>query len=170
MQPAVLLDRDGTIIVDTGFVASPADVALLEGAGEGLRALAALGYRLVVISNQSGVGRGMFDTDAVWAVDTEMRRQLAEFGVAIDGSYYCPHHPDDGCECRKPSPYMIRLAADELGLDLERSWMVGDRQTDLDAGRSAGCRTAACGFTSTDGSSPVIQSLVELAEVLHGSC
>jgi D-glycero-D-manno-heptose 1,7-bisphosphate phosphatase len=170
----MFLDRDGTLIEDVGYIADPDHVRVLPGAAAALRDLAGEGYAIVVISNQSGVGRGMFDIETVWAVDAEMRRRFAADGVAIDASYYCPHGPDDGCECRKPSPGMLLQAADELELDLARSWMVGDRDSDVEAGLAAGCHAAALGFLpagprSSAAGSLVVESLPELVEVIRGT-
>jgi D-glycero-D-manno-heptose 1,7-bisphosphate phosphatase len=103
---------------------------------------------------------------SVWSIDAEMRRQLLEQEASITASYYCPHHPDDACACRKPGVALLRQAAADLDLDLKASWMVGDRQSDLDAGSAAGCHVAALGFQPLDPATRVIGSLLELTEVL----
>jgi len=136
---AAFLDRDGTIIVDTGFVADPADVQLLPGATDALRGLAADGWALVIISNQSGIARGLITRDQAAAVHDRVVALLAKDDVALDGSYYCFHAPDERCGCRKPSPSMILKAADDLRLDVASSVMVGDRESDASAGTAAGC-------------------------------
>lgn len=147
MRPAVFMDRDGTIIEEAHYIASPEQVRLLPGAAAGIRALREAGFACVVISNQSAVGRGMIQEADVLAVQAEVERQLAaEGGAALDGFYWCPvkplgtdreviEHPD-----RKPGPGLLLRAAEDLGLDLARSWMVGDLISDLLAGRNAGVR------------------------------
>jgi D-glycero-D-manno-heptose 1,7-bisphosphate phosphatase len=169
MRRGLFLDRDGTIIVDTGFVSRPSDVILLPGIGGVLRAADALGFVLVVISNQSGVGRGMFDQRAVVAVDDEMRRQLALERVELASpSYYCYDSPEVGCNCRKPSPQLLQRAAADHGIDLAASVMMGDRQSDVEAGLNAGCRAVALGFDPVGVNAIRIEDLAELVSVLNG--
>jgi histidinol-phosphate phosphatase family protein len=145
---AIFLDKDGTLIEDVPYNVDPAHIRLMPGSAEGLRALHAAGYRLVVISNQSGVARGLFPETALAAVEGRLRELLAEAGVPLGGFYYCPHHPQGSvaayaveCSCRKPQPGLILRAAREHGLDLAASWFVGDILNDVEAGRAAGCRT-----------------------------
>lgn len=142
---AVFLDRDGTIIVDVGFISDPADIELVPACTEGLAALSKAGFKLVVVSNQSGIGRGLITEDQARQVDQECVTRLAGLGIHLDGTYYCPHTPEEGCSCRKPLPGMLLLAAEQLDLDLATSWMIGDRVSDIEAGRLAGCRTALLG-------------------------
>lgn len=169
MRRALFLDRDGTIIVDTGFVARPADVTLLPGVSDVLREARALGFELVVISNQSGVGRGMFDRDVVRSVDEEMRRLLALEGVELaTPSYYCYHAPDEFCTCRKPSAELLQRAAADMNLDLSASVMIGDRQSDVDAGLNAGCHAVAFGFDPVGCDAIRIDAIAELIDVLTG--
>lgn len=143
---AAFLDRDGTLIVDRGFIRAPDEVELVAGAADGARALAEAGFSLVIVSNQSGIGRGVFDEAQADAVHARVVSKLRERGVEIAASYRCPHAPAaDGaptCSCRKPLPGMLLQAAQEHGFDLRRSWMIGDRPRDAAAGRAAGCRTA----------------------------
>jgi len=131
-RPAIFLDRDGTIIVEREYLADPADVALERGAAEGLRRLQHLGWPLVVVSNQSGVGRGYFPESAVHAVNARVADLLRAEGVTIAGWYHCPHAPDDRCACRKPADGMIRQASADLGLDPTRSVMIGDKPSDVE--------------------------------------
>ena len=145
---AVFLDKDGTLVEDVPYNVDPAQVRLMPGAAEGLRLLVAAGYRLVVVSNQSGVARGYFAEEALAAVETRLRQLLEEVGVCLGGFYYCPHHPQGcvagyaiACDCRKPQPGLVVRAAQEHGLDLSQSWFVGDILDDVEAGRRAGCRT-----------------------------
>jgi D-glycero-D-manno-heptose 1,7-bisphosphate phosphatase len=123
-------------------------VKLIPGAAEAVAALNRAGRAVVVVTNQAGVAKGMFTAAAVEAVHAFLAEQLAGYGARIDAFYYCPHHPEGEvseyrtrCACRKPEPGMLRAAAAALGLDPARSWMVGDRETDLAAGAAAGCRT-----------------------------
>lgn len=139
---AVFLDRDGTLIYDRGYLADPAGVELLPDTLAALRLLRARGLALVLVTNQSGVGRGMFSHGAVAAVHRRLAELLAAQAIVLDGVYYCPHAPWDGCDCRKPRPGMLLRAARDLDLDLERSFMAGDKLDDVAAGRRAGCRTA----------------------------
>jgi D-glycero-D-manno-heptose 1,7-bisphosphate phosphatase len=138
-SPAVFLDRDGTLMRDVDYCGDPKDVDLLPGVPAALRALKDRGYKLIVITNQSGIGRGYFNDDQYRAVEAELARRIGE-GV-IDATYYCPHLPDAGCQCRKPSPEMVLQAAREHDVDLARSFFIGDKRSDLDCGRAAGVKT-----------------------------
>lgn len=137
-RPALLLDRDGTLIVDVGYPRDPALVELVPGAVEALRELQR-DRALVVISNQSGIARGKITEAEAEAVHARFVELFARAGVTFSGCYYCPHGPDEGCRCRKPAPGLIEDAARELGLDLAHSVMIGDKPSDLAAGRAAGC-------------------------------
>jgi histidinol-phosphate phosphatase family protein len=148
MQPAVFLDRDGTLIREAEYLADPAGVELLPGIPEGLRALRAAGYALVVTSNQSGVARGYFDEETVGRVNGRMRELLRAQSADVDAVYYCPHHPRGTvpaytreCACRKPAPGMIQAAEKDLDLDLGRSWVVGDKDLDIAFGKNQGLKT-----------------------------
>jgi len=145
---AVFLDKDGTLIDDVPYNVDPDRIRLAVGASEGLPHLQAAGFRLIVISNQSGVARGLFAEAALEAVRERLTQLLADIGVELDGFYYCPHHPDGvvpeyavACHCRKPQPGGILAAAQTHGIALEESWFVGDILDDVEAGRRAGCRT-----------------------------
>ena len=144
-RPAVFLDRDGTLIEDVGYPRDPETVRLLEGAVEALAALRRAGYALVVVSNQSGIGRGIVKQEQAEAVHERFVEELRAHGVELDDVRYCPHTPEDACDCRKPAAGLLLASADELGIDLARSFMVGDNPTDVDAGRAAGCRTVLLG-------------------------
>src|SRR4051794_39103249 len=146
--PAVFLDKDGTLIDDVPYNVDPRRIELAQGAAEGAAVLSEAGYALVVVSNQSGVARGIFTEDALPAVEHRIRELLANFDVPLAGFYYCPHHPLGSipryaaqCSCRKPQPGMILQAAKELRLDLAESWLIGDILDDIEAGHRAGCRT-----------------------------
>jgi histidinol-phosphate phosphatase family protein len=139
LRPAVFLDRDGTLNEECGYVTQPEQVRLLAGAADAVRSLREAGLVCVVVTNQSAVGRGLMTEADLHRVHDELRRQLGAEGAALDGLYFCPALPGDDPE-RKPAPGMLLRAAREMGLDLARSWMVGDSDRDLLAGRSAGCR------------------------------
>ncbi len=144
---ALFLDRDGTLIVDVGYPRQPERVELVPGAAEALAELQT-SWALVVISNQSGIGRGRITESEAAAVHARFLEMFAAVGVTFAGSYYCPHAPHAACRCRKPLPGMIEDAARELDLDLAASAIVGDKPSDLEAGRAAGCRTLV--FFATD--------------------
>jgi D-glycero-D-manno-heptose 1,7-bisphosphate phosphatase len=142
-MPAVFLDRDGTLNRETGYLHDWADWRWLPGAPQALARLYGRGYRLVVVSNQSGLARGLYGKEAVDALHRRVNEDLAGFGAVIEAFYYCPHHPEfsGDCSCRKPKPGLLLQAADELGLDCRASWMIGDKMSDILAGRAAGCRS-----------------------------
>jgi D-glycero-D-manno-heptose 1,7-bisphosphate phosphatase len=138
LRPALLLDRDGTLITDVGYPRDPARVEPLPGAFEALRGLEAT-FALVIVSNQSGIGRGLITLAEARAVHDRVIEVFARAGIAFAGAYYCPHAPDAGCACRKPAPGLLLEAARELGLDLAASVMLGDKASDVAAGLAAGC-------------------------------
>lgn len=145
-RPAVFLDRDGTLIEPVPYLSDPAQVHLLPGSALAIRRLRRNGFACVVVTNQSGIGRGLIRADQLQAVHAEMCRQLAAGGAELDAIYYCPSMPsstgpvliDD--HDRKPGPEMLLRAAADLQLDVSASWMIGDRISDVLAGRHAGCR------------------------------
>jgi D-glycero-D-manno-heptose 1,7-bisphosphate phosphatase len=140
-QRALFLDRDGTLCELVPYLSDPDGVRLVRGAASALARAKAAGYRLVVVTNQSGIARGLFTRADVEAVHAEVSRQLARHGLALDGYYVCPHHPDHSgaCDCRKPQPGLIRRAARDLGIDCRRSFVIGDTIEDAQAGAAAGC-------------------------------
>ncbi len=137
IAPAVFLDRDGTLMIDVEYCGDPARVAVFPGAADALARLRTGGYRLVMVSNQSGIGRGYFTEEDFQRVQTELTRQLGDAG-RLDGAYHCPERPEGASERRKPGPGMILEAARDLGLDLGKSYIVGDSRADVEAGRRAG--------------------------------
>ncbi|MFJ4982133.1 D-glycero-alpha-D-manno-heptose-1,7-bisphosphate 7-phosphatase [Streptomyces coeruleorubidus] len=160
-RAAVFLDRDGTVTEPRHYPARPADLVLAPGVGPALRRLQRQGWSLVLVTNQSGLARGLFSLRTLDAMHRYLRTLLTSHGVRLDGIYVCPHHPDgavDGlsfrCACRKPNAGLLVVAAEELDLDLASSWMVGDFASDIDAGRRAGCRTAWVGPAATTGTRP----------------
>ena len=145
---AVFLDRDNTIMEDPGYLSDPEAVKLLPGVELALKSLAGAGYKLAIVTNQSGIARGMLTEEALENIHAELRRQLGKQNVHIDAIYHCPFHPEGTVEeyakesdlC-KPRPGMLLKGAAELGVDLSKSWMVGDSGRDIEAGQRAGCRT-----------------------------
>jgi len=138
-ERALFLDRDGTLIRDTSYPRDPTLVELLPGAADALRAAREAGVRLVIVSNQSGVARGLITPAEAAAVQRRVVELFESEGVHFDGAYFCFHGPDDGCECRKPAPGLLLRAASELTLSLSGSMMIGDKASDVEAGRAAGC-------------------------------
>lgn len=145
---AVFLDKDGTLVRNVPYNVDPELVELTPLAGYALKVLKSGGYRLLLVSNQSGIARGYFPESALRAVEDRIQTLLARDGVAIDGFYYCPHLPGAAvaryavhCTCRKPHAGLLRRAAAEHGIDITRSWLIGDILDDIEAGRRSGCRT-----------------------------
>jgi D-glycero-D-manno-heptose 1,7-bisphosphate phosphatase len=136
--PALFVDRDGTLIEDPGYLADPAGVRLIPHAAEALQRFSTAGYALVLVTNQSGVGRGFFGWTAYDRVAETVRDRLAQAGVRLDAELVCGHAPDDGCDWRKPAPGMLREAISRLSLDPAGSVMVGDKLSDLEAAAGAG--------------------------------
>ena len=136
---AVFLDRDGTVMRDVDYCGDPARVEVFPGAADALRRLKANGYKLIILTNQSGIARGYFNDDDYRAVEREFLRQLG--GELIDATYYCPDLPDANSPRRKPAPGMILEAQRDHGLDLARSYLIGDKRSDIACGRNAGVRT-----------------------------
>ena len=139
-SPLIFLDRDGTLNFDPGYIHQPEKVQLLDGVIPGLKRLQGH-YRFVVISNQSGIARGYHGHDEVIAVNERIEELLELHNLKIERFYYCPHVPDDNCPCRKPKPNLLYKAVDELGGDINNSWMIGDKPSDIGAGKAAGART-----------------------------
>jgi D-glycero-D-manno-heptose 1,7-bisphosphate phosphatase len=134
----VFLDRDGTLVIERGYLSDPDDIELLPGTAQALRELKAAGYPLVVISNQSGVGRGFYPESRVHEAMARLRHELRARGVELDAVYFCPHRPEAGCACRKPGTALLERAADDLELTLRHSVMVGDKMLDVETGHRAG--------------------------------
>lgn len=145
-RKAVFLDRDGTINVEVQYLSAVADFQFIPEVPQALKRLKDAGFLLVVVTNQSGIGRGYYDEAALDAIHSHMHAELAGFGAAIDACYFCPHHPEHAiapylkeCGCRKPLPGMLQQAADDLDIDLAASFMIGDKLADVEAGINAGC-------------------------------
>lgn len=176
--PAVFLDRDGTINVDHGYVHEIDQFQFIEGVIDAMRELKAMGFALIVVTNQSGIARGKFTEDQFMQLTEWMDWSLADRGVDLDGIYFCPHHPEHGsdeyrqvCDCRKPQPGMLISAQRHLNIDMAASYMVGDKAEDMQAGIAAGVGTkvlvrsgkpiTAQGESLADG---IIASLAELPQ------
>lgn len=138
LRPALFIDRDGTLMEEVDHCCDPALVKAYAGASEELTRARSLGWATIIVTNQSGIGRGYFTVEQFEAVQRELLRQL---GDVIDASYMAPDHPDNPTPRRKPAPGMLLEAAAEHGIDLSRSWMIGDKAIDIECGRNAGART-----------------------------
>lgn len=148
MKAALFIDRDGTLNVEANYLHKPEEVVLIPGTPEALAKVNARGIPVIVVTNQAGIGRGMYGWDDFKAVTERIAELLAEAGAHVDGTYASPHHEKGIGEYvvadhpdRKPNPGMLLRAAQEHGIDLSKSWMVGDKPIDVEAGRNAGCRT-----------------------------
>lgn len=143
--PGVLLDRDGTLIRDVGYLSRVDQIELLPQAAESLRLLRDAGLKIAIVTNQSAVGRGLLDEAGLASIHRELERSLASGGATVDGIYYCPHHPTEAigayrtrCDCRKPDVGMARRAAEDLDLDLSRSYVIGDKVSDMELAERIG--------------------------------
>lgn len=171
----VLLDRDGTINVERGYIIDPQDVELLPAALRGLKRMAELGLGLVVVTNQSAVGRGYMSLATLEAIHGRLAGLLAEGGVVLDGLYFCPHRPEDNCDCRKPKPGLVYRAASEIGFDPRRAYVVGDNLCDVQLGKRIGATTLlvrtgrghAVAAGGAAGPDYVVDDLAEAAEVIE---
>jgi len=140
--PALFLDRDGVLIVDRDYVADPDAVTLIAGVPAALRQARAAGFLLIGVSNQSGLGRGIFTSEELTAVMRRLDAELAAAGAPLDGFFFCPHAPESGCRCRKPAPGLLEEAAAAFRWDRSRSWVIGDKISDVDLALGAGLRPA----------------------------
>ncbi len=171
----VILDRDGTILVERHYLSDPDHVELLDGAAEGLRQLQTLGLGLVVITNQSAVGRGLFDAARLDAIHRRFRELLETEGIRIDGLYVCPHRPEDQCACRKPRTGLLEQAARDLAFAMRECFVIGDKACDLDVGREVGATTllVRTGYGADVARDPsvkpdyIVDDLVDAASVIR---
>lgn len=162
MRTAVFLDRDGTLTEDTGYPHRPEELRLVPGATDALRELQGMEYLLVVVTNQSGLARGIFTEADLEAYHAELRERLRAAGIHLHGIYWCPHHPEGRvdrwrrvCTCRKPAPGLLLRAARDHDIDLAASFLVGDASRDAEAARAAGCTPILLGAPPTDGTTHV---------------
>ena len=176
-QKAIFLDRDGTINKYVGYLRTPEQFELLEGAGEAIRKINLSGYLAIVVTNQPVIARGEVTVDGLQEIHNKMETMLGKEGAYLDGVYYCPHHPDKGfageveelkivCECRKPKAGLLLQAAKDFNIDLSQSWMIGDSENDVLAGKNAGCKTALIGETDYGQNLQVLSLLDFVKEVL----
>jgi D-glycero-D-manno-heptose 1,7-bisphosphate phosphatase len=170
----VILDRDGTIVVDRGYLADPAGLEFIPEAPEALRWLCQCGFRLVVITNQSGVGRGFFSIDCVEAMNTRLHAMVEGQGAKLAKIYVCPHAPEDDCACRKPRLALMEQAATELNFRPRGSVVVGDRESDIEFGLRAGARAILISSERPDASGAIrpsltVRNLMEAARSITGS-
>jgi D-glycero-D-manno-heptose 1,7-bisphosphate phosphatase len=169
----VVLDRDGTIVVDREYLADPDGLELLPGAAEGLRHLHRRGYRLVVISNQSGVARGLFSLEQLQQINARLVEMVRDVGADIAGIYCCPHDPEEGCSCRKPKPALLLQAARELGFEPAHTVVIGDKASDVELGRRVGAKTvliaseAQLDAAATSGADYIARDLREAARFIE---
>jgi D-glycero-D-manno-heptose 1,7-bisphosphate phosphatase len=138
-RPAAFIDRDGTLIEEVNFLSRVEDLRLFDFTGSAVGLLRSLGYYVIVVTNQSGIGRGIYDEKAMHQIHDAIQVHLEN---AIDAFYFCPHMPDDGCACRKPGLGMIEAALADFEIDLERSWLIGDKKLDVETAKNAGIRSA----------------------------
>ena len=171
-RPALFLDRDGTLTEPRHYPSHPDDLVLQRDIGPPLHVLQRAGFALVVVTNQSGLARGLFDSTTLEAMHHRLRGLLRRQGVSLDGIYTCPHHPQavipryrGTCPCRKPAPGMLHRAAHDLNLDLARSWTIGDSACDISAGHQAGTHTALAASRPVGDIPPDVQA-ESTAEVL----
>jgi D-glycero-D-manno-heptose 1,7-bisphosphate phosphatase len=172
LEKAIFLDRDGTLMKDVGYCSQPQEVELLEGVSDLLPRLKNAGFKLIIVTNQSGIGRGYFTEEDFWAVQRELEKQLGA-GI-IDATYFCADTPQQESTRRKPNPGMLLEAATDLGIDLGQSYMVGDKVSDTEAGIRAGVRaTILLGSDATRGAwqsraTLVAKDFIEVAELILG--
>ena len=137
-RPAIFLDRDGTLIEEVNYLSELEDLRVFPFAAEALHQLKRQGYLIVVVTNQSGIGRGIFDESTMHRIHDQIKNEL---GDKIDRFYFCPHAPEKGCDCRKPNTGMIKRACEDLNIEITGSWMIGDKPLDIEAGTNAGIKT-----------------------------
>ena len=137
---AIFIDRDGTINKESGYIDRPGMVELIPGSSEAIRMINSMGLDVVVITNQSGIGRSYFNEESLKEVHDRLKEVLRKEGAYIDAVYYCPHHPDEGCGCRKPMPGLLKKAESELHIDLGSSYVVGDKISDILLAKNVGAK------------------------------
>ena len=167
-MPVVILDRDGTIVIDRHYLGDPEQLAFLPGAVAGLRKLHMLGCRLIVITNQSGVGRGLLTLEQVQRVNAALASMMDTIGAPLTATYFCPHAPDAQCDCRKPATGLLLQAAREHGFDPAACIVIGDKASDIEMGKQVGAHTMLVTgehFASAQSSKPdiVVKDLGEAA-------
>ncbi len=174
MKKACFLDRDGVVIVEKNYLSDIAEVELEQGAAEAIRLLKEHGYMVIVVSNQSGVARGYFGEEQVRAVNAQIDRLLAAQNTAVDDWFYCPHHPKGtvptyavDCSCRKPEPGMLLQATRKHELDLTRCFMIGDKVSDIQTARNAGCAASVLVMTGHGGENEDLTGITLAPNILE---
>jgi D-glycero-D-manno-heptose 1,7-bisphosphate phosphatase len=171
----LLLDRDGTLIVEKNYLSNPDEVEVIPGAAQALKRFQGDGWRIAVLTNQAGIGRGLYKVEDMERVHVRLRSLLSADGVIIDGFYACPHHPADDCRCRKPSPGLVEQAVADLGFDPAEAVIVGDKACDIELGRAVGAKTVLVrtGYGLIEETNPdlkpdfVIDSLADLTDCIE---
>ena len=176
MEKAFFLDRDGVIIEDANYLSRPEQLSLIPGAAEGIKLIREHGYKVIVVSNQSGIARGYFTFDDLAKVEKALAAMLEEKGAKVDAWYYCPHHEKGKiaeyakkCSCRKPLPGLVRKGAEEHNIDLEKSAMIGDKLSDVQCAVNAGIKHYAkvsTGHGSEEGEKGKIEGMIEETSIL----
>ena len=164
---AVFLDRDGVLTRERpDYVKTPEELEVLPGIYEPLKRIRERGFRIVLITNQSVVGRGLTTHEGLAKIHEKFRQDLLKHGCYLDAIYYCAHLPDENCDCRKPQPGMIMRAAKELGIDPKKSWLIGDKDIDIEAARRAGCKGIRV-ETNSQGLGDAVQEVLREARTLE---
>ena len=166
---AVFLDRDGTIAPDVPYCSRPEDFQLYPEAGSAIKLLKENGFKVVIITNQSGIARGYFTEETLGKIHNKMRSELKRCGVELDAIYYCSHHPDDRCDCRKPNTALFLRAQEDINLDFTQSYVVGDMGLDISAGKKIGCKTVLITHGNGDSADPVIKPDYVAADMLDAA-
>lgn len=180
MKKIIFLDRDGTINVEKSYLHKWKDFEFEKNAIEGLKELRDLGYEFIVVTNQSGIGRGYYTEEDLKILNNQMTEKLKEFGIDILECFYCPHHPEKGvgkykvdCDCRKPNPGMLLRGIEKYDVDIENSFMIGDKKGDLEAGKKAGLKSilVLTGYgkkieEEIKGEYPIGKDLLDIATIL----
>lgn len=176
MLALILIDRDGTIVVERDHLSSPEELQLLEGAAAGLRMIREMGLPAIMVTNQSAIARGYLDAARLDEIHARLAEMLAAEGTKVDGIYFCPHHPDDRCLCRKPGAEMAYRAAADFHGDLGRSFVIGDKMSDIEMGKQVGARTilVRTGYGAQLAASPaskqadyIAENLLEAAQIIR---
>jgi histidinol-phosphate phosphatase family protein len=167
-KPAIFLDRDGTIIEDRDYLAHPDQVSILPNVTQPLAQLSQSGYALVMITNQSGIGRGYFTLEHLEAVHEHLTQLLLAENVELDGIYFCPHAPSENCGCRKPIPALVLRARDDLDLDLSRSFVIGDKPADVGLALAVGAKPilVRTGYGAESEHDPMVQSAAHIVDTI----
>ncbi len=166
---ALFLDRDGVINVDHGYVCKIEDFEFVDGIFEVLKKYQKLGFLLIVVTNQSGIGRGYYSSEDFQKVTKWKLNALEREGISIDKVYHCPHDPDSGCGCRKPAPGMLKKASEEFDIDMQNSWMIGDKKSDIDAAYNAGVKNTiliSSDCSDKKGALYCVESILEIMDII----